>query len=803
MLRTVPFFLAVTVFVIVGVAHAQVRHALIVGNSLYERAPLANPVNDADDMAAVLRDLGFVVHLVKDAGLRELEAEVAAFGNRLRPGDVAVFFYAGHGVQLDGVPYLVPIDDDSATEAEIRSKSFSAQRVVDTIASAGVSLGVVVFDACRNNPYAFQRAAGTEGLATLEVPRGEGLARAGVEPVSSRDQDFAIIYSTQPGNVALDGIGGRNSPFAGALVDALRQRVYSFDGLLRYVTRAVREQTRNEQEPWISTSIAREYAFNFLAVQDDGRPPVDVVGLQPGQEAEFLAQVLAGGTVVLGGGTFTLPSALQFRQPVEIIGAGQGRTVLLWEGGGPLVAWDQEGTLKLRGLSLTYGGQAWINLVVARRGILELWDVEVSGGRRTGVHLEGGVSAHIASSSIWGNGGIGVAVLGQAVATLRGNVVRDNGGAGVEFRGFGSGVLESNVIERNANGVHNQGSGHPSVHGNTISHNARAGAASERFGTMTLMNNLISHNQGHGVQINDGVVVGNRIEANGADGTNVWGRVRLAENEIRSNAGLGVRMEHRSVGDVVSNLISENMLGGIRVIWASPLMQGNRVQDNGGPGIRITADPSRGFGTGGRVIENTVEGNEGIGILVLDNANVLLRENRIRTNELDGVAFAERAGGHVIGNLVEGNLRAGIALYDRSSPTLQDNHVRANAMDGIWYHDSSSGSAANNRLESNQGYGIAVTGEARPVLRENMVVSNTRSGIAFFEQARGLAEANTVDGNGGHGIFCGAEAGTRLNGNTLQRNTWYGLAMHTGSGCTHSGTRFAGNGYGEVHSWTP
>ena len=188
------------------------RIALVIGNGAYRNVPrLPNPANDARSIAETLASLGFTLigggaqlNLDKTA----LELAIRRFGEALKEGDVGLFYYAGHGLQVRGVNYLVPVDANPTREADIDFELVDANLVLRQMEELKTKLNIMILDACRNNPFGGRgrglgRAVAT-GLAQMQAPEGT-----------------IISYATQPGNVAEDGTGD-HSPFATAIVSALR-----------------------------------------------------------------------------------------------------------------------------------------------------------------------------------------------------------------------------------------------------------------------------------------------------------------------------------------------------------------------------------------------------------------------------------------------------------------------------------------------------------------------------------------------------------------------------------------------------
>ncbi|MEI6875735.1 MAG: caspase family protein, partial [Spirochaetota bacterium] len=180
--------------------------ALVIGNGAYASSPLKNPVNDATDLASALKDLGFAVTLLPNATRETMEKAIRDFGTSLRSGGTGLFYYAGHGVQVKGRNYLIPIGADIQEADEVSYRAVDADLVLAQMESAGNGTNIVILDACRNNPFpGADRAIGDRGLAIV-----------GVQPSGSY-----IIYATQPNATAQDG-SGRNGVFTKYLLANLK-----------------------------------------------------------------------------------------------------------------------------------------------------------------------------------------------------------------------------------------------------------------------------------------------------------------------------------------------------------------------------------------------------------------------------------------------------------------------------------------------------------------------------------------------------------------------------------------------------
>src|SRR5262245_44935634 len=225
-------------------AAAEKRVALVIGNAAYQHAPpLRNPSNDATDIAAKLRELGFDVVEGIDLGKRDMEKRIRAFAEQLNGADVGLFYYAGHGLQVNQKNYLAPIDAELKSETDLDFEAVELDLVLkQMLGSAGTS-------ACRDNPLVKKLAQSGRSLNI-----GRGLAR--VEPVSS----MMIVYSAEFGKVALDGTG-RYSPFTEALLRHIGEEGESIGDMMIEVRNDVRKGTGNQQQPIESTQLTGQFFF--------------------------------------------------------------------------------------------------------------------------------------------------------------------------------------------------------------------------------------------------------------------------------------------------------------------------------------------------------------------------------------------------------------------------------------------------------------------------------------------------------------------------------------------------------------
>jgi tetratricopeptide (TPR) repeat protein len=232
-------------------AASQKRLALVIGNGGYKFVgPLANPVNDASDMAAALRKLGFEVISGTDQNKRQMETLIRQFGERLSETKaVGLFYYAGHGFQSAGQNFLAPVDADIPAEDEIEYSAVNLNFVLGKMAVAGNPLNIVILDACRNNPFA------KKWRSVRDISTQGGLAGITKAPTGTM-----IAYSTAPGEVASDG-GGRNGLYTGELLKQIAKPDTSLEDVFKNVRAEVRRKSESKQVPWESSSVEGNFYF--------------------------------------------------------------------------------------------------------------------------------------------------------------------------------------------------------------------------------------------------------------------------------------------------------------------------------------------------------------------------------------------------------------------------------------------------------------------------------------------------------------------------------------------------------------
>ena len=237
------------------------RTALIIGNSAYSFAPLKNPINDAEAMASALEGAGFKVIKETDADQAKMVEAVRTFGAELkRRGGVGLFYFSGHGTQIDGENYLLPVGEQFASLEDVKRRSVTALAVVEAMASAHSDLNIFILDACRNNP--------------IDPNGAKGLSR-----IDSNARLF-ISYATSPGLTALDG-EGNNSPYAKYLYQSIDAPNLDIEDTFKRTLKGVYVETHGEQTPWIASTFFGDFVF-----RPSGEPPAAGEEKAPAETAE-------------------------------------------------------------------------------------------------------------------------------------------------------------------------------------------------------------------------------------------------------------------------------------------------------------------------------------------------------------------------------------------------------------------------------------------------------------------------------------------------------------------------------------
>ncbi|MCW5750293.1 MAG: caspase family protein [Alphaproteobacteria bacterium] len=219
------------------------RVALVIGNAAYREAPLRNPVNDARAIATALRNAGFEVLLHENVNRARFPEVVGQFGERLSEGATGLFYFAGHGLQVQGRNYLVPVDAAITSEQRVRLEAMDVEAVLDQMHAARTRVSMVILDACRNNPFERRFRSTSGGLAQMNAPTGT-----------------LVAYATAPGRVAADGLGS-HGVYTEELLKAMTEPGLKVEDVFKQVRVNVMRATGEAQIPWESSSLTGDFVF--------------------------------------------------------------------------------------------------------------------------------------------------------------------------------------------------------------------------------------------------------------------------------------------------------------------------------------------------------------------------------------------------------------------------------------------------------------------------------------------------------------------------------------------------------------
>lgn len=295
---------------------SEARIALVIGNANYTVGALANPVRDAEAMAVRLADLGFDVDLGTNLGRTDMMAAIRVFGKRLEAGGTGVFYFAGHGLQVDGVNFMIPVDAEIQEEAHVEAESVPVDLVLGRMEGADNRLNILILDACRNNPYERGWRSVGRGLSGMDAPSGS-----------------LIAFATAPGTLAGDGTMGGHGLYTGALLDHIGTPGLDLEDTFKQVRAQVAKLTDDAQVPQEYTSITGDF---FFAI-----PPDDEIATTESDGTATTPTVRPGEvnrTMDFVGGARALTRD-NWRDDAPIFGVGFGVPFLTLTVDAPRVRW--------------------------------------------------------------------------------------------------------------------------------------------------------------------------------------------------------------------------------------------------------------------------------------------------------------------------------------------------------------------------------------------------------------------------------------------------------------------------------
>lgn len=241
---------------------AEERHALVIGNSAYEGSPLKNPVQDSNSVAQVLTEIGFETTLLQNATKQNMLDAIKNFSKKAEKSDTVLFYYAGHGIENDGINYLLPIDVGRINQDDAPFYAISLDYILEQISYAKAKTNIMILDSCRDNPMLKGSRSLTRGLVVVQNPPA---------------MDSFIMYATAPGQTASDG-DGVHSPFTESFLNNIKTPNIEIEQLAKKIRQDVRIATKNTQDPWTSSNLSNNFYF-VSSNNETNREETDVIDL--------------------------------------------------------------------------------------------------------------------------------------------------------------------------------------------------------------------------------------------------------------------------------------------------------------------------------------------------------------------------------------------------------------------------------------------------------------------------------------------------------------------------------------------
>ncbi len=641
-------------------AMAAKRVALVIGNSNYENVTdLSNPANDANMMEQALISVGFEVIKFTDLDQRGMKQAMLEFGRKLKQGaDASMFFYAGHGIEVDGRNYLVPTDSNTQGKEEADIQNVEVNDFLALMENSGVPLNIVVLDACRNNPFRGLRSIGG-GLAPVRAPVGTFVA-----------------YATAPGSVAADGTGN-NSPFTLALTETMKIPGLPLESVFKQTRSKVRAATGGEQVPFDSSAIEGDFYFNETAV---GTAPVTPDQPQTPEVA-------------------VTPKS----PPPEQVGKSEAEAAFLSAGSDPE---------QLRVVEQTYRETIWGKLAGAKIRVhdqqLALLNpktpivdeppptppdpppVAQTGDIRVAADGSGDYQS-IAKAIAAAKEGDKIVIApgqyeGTVTVTKAVELIGPDDPKDVVWTAKGDHVIIWQAQGGRVANMTLQQQGGCELSCNAIYFNG---------GSARAENNFMSSDGGAAI-----IVSGENAKPD------------IVRNTLSKSKESGIFVEDKAGGTIESNDIFENGFAGIEIkSGANPLVKNNLIHDGKAAGIFINDD---GIGT---IETNDIYANAFAGIESKTKAKVLIRNNKIYNGKQSGLWVQRAVKGVFENNEIKNNGFSGIEISDGGQGLIRNNTVTENKEYGVYAHSKGSATLTDNDLSGNKSGAFSIDKKAGKLKR--------------------------------------------------------------------------------------
>ncbi len=647
--------------VFLNAAWADKRVALVIGNSKYQNVtPLTNPANDAVLMETALKNAGFDVTLLKDLDQKGMKQAMLNFGRKLKQGaDASMFFYAGHGIEVDGKNYLVPVDSNTENKEEADIQNIEVNDFLALMENSGVPLNIVVLDACRNNPFRSMRSVGG-GLAPVLAPAGTYVA-----------------YSTAAGSVAADGAGA-NSPFTESLAESLRVPGLTLEGVFKKTRAKVRSLTNGAQVPFDSSAIEGDFYFiNAPAapVVIAAPPPPVVVASPP--------VVTIPEPVVVDDGKEAYAAAGNDPIMLQIVANAYKDTI-----------WGQLAEIRLR------SSEAQVAVATPAPAPVEPAPVREVAPEPAPEPVAS--AAQLAPPPVAPeptDDGIVVAADGTGDYTSIVDAIaaaNDGDKISVAPGEYSGGVVVTKAIE-----IIGPDDAKKVVWSASGSHVINWQAKGGKIANMTL------HQTGGCETVCSAVFIDNaspQVENNFVTSdagsaivvTGPTARPDIVNNTISKSKESGIYLDVQGAGTITGNDIFDNGLAGIEIAsGADPLVKNNAIHDGRSGGMLV------GVGGLGSIEHNDIYNNALSGIETNTKAKVVVRSNKIYKNKQAGLFVQSSDEGIFNNNEIKSNVFSGVEISGGGHPTFDHNTISENVENGFYIHANGGGTLTSNDVSGN------------------------------------------------------------------------------------------------------
>ena len=717
-------------------AAAQDKVALVIGNASYQNStPLANPLNDARAVAAKLESIGFDVALHEDLTGQAFRVALGEFSEKALNADLAIAFYAGHAIEIEGKNYLIPIDAQMKSEATAQFETITLDQLLQAVRSAD-QLGMVMLDACRNNPYAttMVRSNGTRGDS-------RGLAAVSVEG----ETGLVVSFAAEAGNTADDG-DGEHSPYTAALLTVLDQPGLEVGRMFRSVRAKVKEATGGKQVPIEQMQLPDTDIY--LVAGAVVAPAGPVAGADPGgpehdATTAYFTAVKAGTAEALADYIKLYPTSERANDARALMAAIEDDA--LWEKTQAAASVSAYKRYLLVFPAGTYADEA------------EKWLAAAKAGGTQQV-----VAPPVVDDPVI-NEPVAIYTPPDTTDPASGAVVRVAADGGGDYRTIADAIYASppdTTIEI-APGTYNEA--------------------------------LVVDKPLQFVGVGDRAQI---IISTDAGSPFLWtaasGRIEnLTVQQTGANEYSAIFF-NGGAADVIGNDMTSQGYAVITVQGgANPYVTGNTLRDGLSSGVYIAGE-----GTSGTYTKNSVFGNAYSGFEVTLNAAPTVLENIIRNNVQSGIFISENSTGVYANNQLEGHGLAAIFVNNGSKPEVKNNILTGNKTSGIVVADGGVGSYVGNLIVGCGEAGIQVLRGANPDVRDNTVKNGLQAGIVINENGKGRFNGNTITGNGQAGVLTLNGGNAIFKNNTITYNAFAAIEVQSGGSGIFTGNDLSSNGRG-------